>query len=149
MSGLSRGTRTSSRVPEAWTSNSASPANSITTRAVRAPAGVAPIRRTVPSSTSCSRGTPTSSASAKSSTRRGGPERRSVVKLSGLSPMTRTTAVSASPPARNPTIRANRERPAIAGTAPSAAAIAIKTTGGVRSAQHRTRCRVERRTRKR
>src|SRR5258708_4574807 len=62
--GRRRRTRTSSRDPSACTSNSASPASSTTTRAVCAPAAAAPTRRMVPSSTSCSAGTPERAAAA-------------------------------------------------------------------------------------
>ncbi len=102
-SGAMRGTRTSTLFPEARTSKSASPASSITTRAVFCPAAAAATRRMVPSPTVTSRGATERSVSAKSTTTRGGSRSLRVVKESGRSPINSTDAVAASPPAWTPT----------------------------------------------
>src|SRR5712692_8289181 len=126
-SAAARGTRTSIRFPDARTSKSTSPASSMTTRAVCAPAAATAMRRTAPSPTSCSAATPATAVSARSTTTRGGPASLRVVKLSGWSASS-CTSVASGPP----TGRTDRSLPppAPAAAVASSAMTDVVPTGG-------------------
>ena len=114
-----RGTRTSTRLPSARTSNSASTDSSMTMRTVRNPACAIAARRSVPSSISSSRSSAAISASAKSTTTRGGESSFMVVNESGRSPSISTELARSSPCARMP-----KTRPWSSAAAPNASASA-------------------------
>src|SRR5712692_10557392 len=126
-SAAARGTRTSIRFPDARTSKSTSPASSMTTRAVCAPAAATAMRRTAPSPTSCSAATPATAVSARSTTTRGGPASLRVVKLSGWSASSCTSVASGPPTGR---IDRSLPPPAPAAAVASNAMTVVVRTGG-------------------